>query len=74
MSQDSAVDGFSRLGRVLEKKRVAGRVGALKYTIVYFVQFFYSRLFPGFPGYFQAILDILDIISFFGVSFFSNIY
>ena len=74
MSLDSAVDGFSRLGRVLEKEQVAGQVGALKYTIVYFMQFFYSRLFPGFPGYIQVILDILDIISIFGVRIFSNIY
>ena len=50
MPQDSGEDGFSRLDLVLEKKRVAGRVGALKYTIVYFVQFFTLGYFQDFLG------------------------
>ena len=57
-------NGYWRLGRVLEKYRVTGRVGVLKYTIRYFRVPFNPRVLPSIPGYvgYHRLLEVVSPI------------
>ena len=57
-------NGYWRLGRVLEKYRVTGRVGVLKYTIRYFRVPFNPRVLPSIPGYvgYRRLLEVVSPI------------
>ena len=60
-------NGYWRLGRVLEKYRVTGRVGVLKYTIRYFRVPFNPRVLPSIPGYvgYHRLLEVVPNIEVF---------